>query len=292
MDRGTFAFEVSASGDLINSPGNVEKLRRLWLDRDMIKGGDLGPGEQGDFDVGAWHVGCHLVAAGGVRRTQDGRLLWLEISHDAPRDLYFASTTAEAGAGVRTSPIDSPEARELLRGSTLLGFIEGNSLGHVSARGAGDDASRFNGWLRQEYDRSVDSQEDGGKVWEHWCTLRDIRRTDPVGSSVLSAYVALVAELGDRFVPTVARGRRDYGHPKQLCALVRAGFTSQEASTWDTTPIAVPAEVEKLLLEARPGDALAAARKLSWDNPPCYYMFKRRIDRWSSAAAVTRDLRV
>jgi hypothetical protein len=125
MNRGTFSFDVTDKGDLIDGAANVDALRRLWLDRTMIDGSDLGPGNSGDFDFGAWHVGCHIVAAGGVRRASNGQLLWLAISHATQRDDYFASVTSETSSGTRTYQIASPEGRALLIGSTLLGFVEG-----------------------------------------------------------------------------------------------------------------------------------------------------------------------
>lgn len=291
MTRGTFEFEVTASGDLVDSLENVERLRRLWLDRAMINGDDLGPGDEGDFDDGAWHVACHLVGAGGVRRSREGRLLWLEISHDPTRDEYFGSVSEGADQGVRTHRLDSPRARHLIDGSELLGFVEGNSIGRISARDAQDPRDRFNGWTRQQFNQPIDSDQDGGKVWEHWCTVRNIRSSHRIGSSVLRAFVSLVSALGDRFVPTVTRGRRDYGHPKQLCAMVRAGLTSEASATWSTAPDAIPAAVEPELLQATPADALAAASRLSWNTPPRYYMFGRRIGSWSDSASVREDLR-
>jgi hypothetical protein len=289
MKRGAFGFEVTATGDLLDVPANFEALRRLWLDRDLINGEDLGPGNDGDFDVGAWHVGCHLVAAGGVRRSASGQLLYLELSYDRAKDEYFASVTADGSGPIRTHRVDSADGQGLLRGSALVGFIEGNSLGRISARGTIDTPNRFNGWRRQSFDRSASETADGGKVWEHWCTLRDIRSSASVGSSVLKAYIGLCAALGDLFVPTVARGRRDYGHPQQLCAMVRAGLTSESSATWAGTPTAIPPAAEALLLEARPGDSIVAARLLTWSNSPCYHMFRRRIGHWSPADAVTRD---
>ena len=291
MKRGTFEFEVTAGGDLVDGTDNAERLRRLWLDRSMIDGVNLGPGDAGDFDHGAWHVACHVVAAGGVRRAADGRLLWLELSHDAATDTYYASVTAKNGAAAKTVRIDSNEGRQLLAGSELLGFVEGNSVGRISARGARDPGDRFNGWTRQEFNKPVGSDEDGGKVWEHWCTVRDIRPSHRIGSSVIKAYVTLVAALGDRFVPAVTRGRRDYGHPTQLCAMVRAGLTSEASALWDVTPDRISDAAERKLLEATPADALAAAETLTWSNPPRYYMFARRIGSWSPAAKVKQDLR-
>ncbi len=290
MTRGLYQFDVTAAGDLVDNTANVERLRRVWLDRTLIKGEDLGPGDEGDFDHGAWHVACHLVGAGGVRRTADGRLLWLEISHDPAADAYFASVTVAAG-NAKTHHLDSDEGRALVAGSTLLGFVEGNSVGRISARNAQDPRDRFNGWTRQQFNQPAGSDNDGGKVWEHWCTVRDIRPSHRIGSSVLKAYVSLAAALGDRFVPAVTRGRRSYGHPKQLCAMVRAGLTSEASALWDVSPDRIPDGAERKLLEATPADALAAAAALTWTNQPRYYMFARRIGSWSAAAKVREDLR-
>jgi len=291
MARGTFGFETGPDGALANTEANVDALRQVWLDRSMIAGAALGPGNRGDFDHGAWHVGCHVVAGTGVRRTPDGRLLWIEISWDPNRDEYFPSLTASGTAAPRTVALESADGRQLITGSTILGFVEGNSLGRISARGAQDPPERFNRWQRQAFDKPVDSEQDGGRVWEHWCTLRDIRHTQPIAASVLRAYVALMAVLGDRFIATVARGRRQYGHPTQLCAMVRAGLTTQDAATWDTTPVAIPSALEPLLLEARPGDALAACERFQWGGEPTYHMFQRRVRYWSPAGAVQGDLR-
>src|SRR5262245_20535044 len=122
--RGTFEFEVTDAGNLLNSAFNVETLRRMWLDPALVATEDLGPGDRGDFDGGAWHVACHLAGAGGAMRAKDGRLLWLEISHDPARDDYFASVTAKTGAAAKTLRIDSAEGRLVLRDAKLLGFVE------------------------------------------------------------------------------------------------------------------------------------------------------------------------
>ncbi|HWY53321.1 MAG TPA: hypothetical protein VNZ03_02595 [Terriglobales bacterium] len=290
MKRGKFQFEVTVGGDLASSQENVETLRQLWLDRELLSPSNLGPGNEGDFDNGAWHVSCHLCGAGGVMRDTTGGLLWLEISHYPEPDEYYASVTREKSGRAETVPIDSEAGREALQGAVLLGYVEGNSTGHTSARNMQDPVTLFNRWRRQSFDQPIESSRNGGKVWEHWCTLRDIRPPARIGISVLKAYLALCSALGDRFAPTVARGRRDYSHPKQLVALVRSGFTTEQSACWNTTPHAISPEAERLFLEAEPAKSLAAAKLLAWSDPPKYFMFKRRIEHWSSAQKVSQDL--
>ena len=182
--------------------------------------------------------------------------------HDPARDEYYGSVTVDEGAGAVTHRLDSAEGRALVSGSELLGFVEGNSVGRISARGVTDPPDRFNTWRRQTFNRPVTSTRDGGKVWEHWCTVRDIRPSHRIGSSVLRAYVSLVSALGGRFVPCVTRGRRSYGHPVQLCAMVKSGLTSEASATWDVKPSKIPAPAERKFLEATPRDCLAGAATL------------------------------
>ena len=291
MPRGTFGFDVSQADELLNTPNNVEALRRLWLDRTLVRGGDIGPGNPGDFDDGAWHSSCHLLAGGGVRRRPDGSLLWLEISHDPSDDHYFASVTARASAP-QTVKLDTPAGRALLEQSQLLGFVEGNSKGRISAHGVTDPRDRFNRWRRQDFDRPVDNGgRDGGKVWEHWCTTRNIRPGNRYGTAVLEAYVSLTAALSDVFAAVVARGRRVYGHPVQLAAMVKAGFVAEKSALADINPLGMSPEVEALFNRAEPAAALEAASKLEWGTEPRYYMFARRIGSWSKTADVRSDLR-
>jgi hypothetical protein len=292
MLRGAFQFEVTDEGDLMNTARNVETLRRLWLHHTLVQGEDLGPGDRGDFAVGAWHVSCHLAGAGGARQAADGSRMWLEISHDGATDEYYASATVKSAGTIRTERLDSADARTLLRGSALLGFVEGTSTGRISARGVEDPPDRFNLWRRQDFDQPVDDAEsDGGRVWEHWCTLRDIRPPHRIGTSVLTAYVALTAALGDQFVPTVARGRREYGHPVQLAAMVWAGLTSERSVLWEGQPTAIPADVERLLLRGERASALEAIERLDWSSPPRYYMFQRRIQQWNPVGDVKKALK-
>ena len=292
MPRGAFQFEITPDGDLLNSAANVEILRNLFLHPSLVFGDDLGPGNRGDFDRGAWHVACHIAGAGGVRRHRDGRLMWLEISHRSRTDDYAATVTVRGHAGVETLGVDTADGRAVLAGSTLAGFVEGTSVGRISARDVIDPPDRFNTWRRQDFDQSVGSAEDGGKVWEHWCTLRDIRASHRIGTSMLSAFVSLAAALGDRFIPTVARGRRDYGHPVQVAAAVHAGLTGKPSALWETTPIAIPATAVAALQESEPRRSLEAIESFPWAAAPeqRYFMFERKIAGWSTAKQVAADL--
>jgi hypothetical protein len=289
--RGSLQFLTGDGNALLNHAINVNLLRSLWLNRKLVNGDDIGPGDPGDFDNGAWHSSCHMIGAGGVRRAADGRLIWLEVSHDRARDDYFASATLRESAGFQTVPLDSADGRTLLEGSTILGFVEGNSAGRTSARGVYDPPDRFNLWRRQDFDQPITSPLEGGKVWEHWCTTRDLRPAHRLGTSVLTAYVSLVAALGDLFPVAVARGRRDYGHPVQLCGLVHAGFVAEASAVWESEPLPLPAFAERLMLEAEPAKSLIAVEQLDWSKPPRYHMFARKIKSWSSAKDVKADLK-
>lgn len=290
MGRGALGFDVSDIGDPLNTASNVERLRSLWLDRTHVRGDDLGPGDFGDFDWGAWHVACHVLGGCGVRQRPEGGLLWLEISHSGRADEYFASVTVAEGRDTRTAPIDSAEGRLLLRGSKLLGFVEGTSRGRTSARSVNDPPDLFNLWRRQDFDQPLGSTEDGGRVWEHWCTLRDIRTTHKIGTSVLTAFIALSAALGDLFIPTIARGRREYGHPLQLRAMVDAGLMARGSALWKGMPTAIPKNCELVFEDADPVTSLRAATTFDWSDGPRYYMFQRKIAAWSKVADVERDL--
>ncbi len=289
--RGSLQFQVTSDGDLLNSAVNVNLLRQLWTGRNLIQKDDLGPGDPGDFDHGAWHSSCHLLGAGGACRLKDGRLLWLEVSHAHTRDEYTATITVREKNSVKTILLDSAEGRNLVDDSTGIGFIEGNSTGRTSARGVFDSPTKFNLWRRQDFDQPLTSTVEGGKVWEHWCTLRDLRPACDVATTVMSAYISLVAALGDKFAPMVLRGRRDYGHPKQLCAMVKAGFIAEISATTELTPTAIPAAMESHFLEGNPEHAFAAVEKLDWSNPLRYYMFARKIASWSTAKNVEEDLK-
>jgi hypothetical protein len=287
--RGSYNFETDGSGRLVDNPDNAEKVRKLFRDGTIING-NWGPGNYGDFDNGSWHILCHLAGGSGVLNTRSGRA-WCGITHVPANDTYAATITYRRNGNVMTVPLGEGEGATLANGAECLGFIEGSSVGHISNRNANDPPTAFNRWPRQSFDMDVSSDQDGGTVWEHWCTTRDIRPSSAIGSSVIKAYTSLISRLGGRFIAAVARGRREHNHPRQLVALVQAGLLTRDEATWDTTPEAIPRGAQDLLYEARPADALAAADALPFrEGDQKYFMFQRRIRRWSRAEDVKRDL--
>lgn len=288
--RGTYQFDVYDNGNIINNEANLDRLCKLFRDGEII-GGKWGPGRPGDFDNGSWHILCHLAAGSGVY-INGNNYLWVSITHAGDKDEYSATVSTKNGDSIRRVPLNSAEGYDLIASSKILGYIEGSSQGHILARNIQDPPTAFNSWPRQYFDRDVDSPNNGGTVWELWCPTRDIRKSCAVGYSVLSAYLALVSTLGGKFVAAVARGRRSHEHPRQLCALVKAGFISHEEALWDTMPKPITPDAERFFKEAKPEFSLQALEKIQWDTSGelYYYMFKRKIDSWSKARDVKDDL--
>lgn len=285
----SYRFEIGENGRLVDCAANLELLRKLFRDGDIIDG-NWGPGDPGDFDYGSWHILCHLAGGSGVLKLPQG-LAWCGITHASKGDYYEATVTFKRGGSLVTLPLGSAEGAAVVGAAECLGFIEGSSLGHISCRNFNDPPTAFNNWPRQRFDQPVDSEEDGGVVWEQWSTTRDLRESSRIGSSVLQAYLTLVSLLGGRFVAAVARGRREHEHPVQLVALVKAGLLAAEEATWDITPLAIPLDAQRLLYEATVGDSLRAAELLFREaGPQRYFMFSRRIDRWSPTSEVKKDL--
>jgi len=287
--RGSYQFDVDGRGMIVDDAANLEKLRRLFRDGAIINGA-WGPGAYGDFDNGSWHILCHLAGGSGVLQSAAGRA-WCGITHVHATDTYQATITVRRNGSAVTLSLGDGEGATLAGASTCLGFIEGSSAGHIAARDVRDAPDAFNNWPRQSFDMDVSSAEDGGTVWEQWCTTRDIRASSAIGTSVLAAYLTLVSRLGGRFVGAVARGRREHNHPLQLVALVKAGLLTADEATWDVMPKPIPQPAQNLLYEARPADALTAAESLPFTaGAQEYFMFQRRIRRWSKTADVRRDL--
>ena len=290
--RGSYLFEIDDTGRLVDNVRNLGKLRALFHDSALIDCG-WGPGNEGDFDSGSWHILCHLAAGSGVLQTSSGGRAWCSITHVRASDTYDATVTHRQAGAVHTWPLAGPDSRSLLIGATCLGYVEGSSQGHITARGVNDPPDAFNGWPRQQFDQDVTSNADGGTVWEHWSTTRDIRPSSAIGTSALQAYLTLVSVLGGRYVAAVARGRREHEHPRQLVGLVKSGLLTAGEATWGIRPDPIDAAAEVLLYEAHPPEALRAAEALPFSTDrQRYFMFQRRIDRWSPANAVRQDLRI
>lgn len=287
--RGTYRFETDDNNALVDNGANLDKLRTLFRDGAIINE-HWGPGNDGDFDNGSWHILCHLTGGSGVLSTESGRA-WCGITHLPAADSYQASFVYRRNGRAVTVPLSSEEGITVSNGAATLGYIEGSSLGHIAARGVNDLPEAFNGWPRQMFDQDPTSDVDGGTVWEQWCTTRDIRPSSAIGSAVLQAYLTLVSRLGGRYVAAVARGRRDHDHPIQLVSLVKAGLLTNDDAMWSVSPEPIPLAAQRLLYEARPADSLHATELLPFSSDvKKYFMFQRRIDRWSKADEVRRDL--
>src|SRR5262245_26462928 len=134
--RGSYNFETDNNGVLVDNPGNVEKLRKLFRDGTIING-NWGPGNDGDFDNGSWHILCHLAGGSGVLNTRSGRA-WCGITHVPANDSYQATMTYKKNGAVMTVPLGEGEGVALATGAEILGYIEGSSVGHIAARNAND----------------------------------------------------------------------------------------------------------------------------------------------------------
>ena len=293
MLRGSYGFDIQSSGNLVDNPYNLERARALFRDGEIISQ-KWGPGDPGDFDNGGWHSLCHLAGASAVFKSPL-KYFWVGLTHIESIDRYKA-TVSYLGASGEAGMMDlaSDAGRSLLANSVLRGYVEGTSEGHISARSVIDPPERFNGWKRQDFNRPAQGDKnEGGTVWEHWCTTCDLRPTNAIGESVLRAYLTLVSFLGGEFVALVIRGRRNYNHPDQLCALVEAGFVAREEALRDLRPFEIPRSAEDLFKEARPADSLKAVEKLAWPAFPAhgYFMFKRAIQQFSGRSAVEADFR-
>jgi hypothetical protein len=290
--RGSFQFEINQNGTVINNDSNFEKLRKLFLDRTLINGDSLGPGDEGDFDNGGWHVLCHLAAGCAVFKINN-LFLWMEISHIPAIDVYEPTITIETEKkDVFTFSLNSQEGILFLEKAKLIGFVEGSSLGHISAKDVKDNEIIFNKWKRQDFNMPADSKEDGGRVWEHWCTVRDLRPTATIGLSVLKSYLTILSICSGKYVSIITRGRRQYYHPEQLMALVKSGLISKEDALIDVKPKQISKDNEKIIYLSDPKKCLTAVKSMKWDEDKLsYHMFERRIKEWSKTEQVLEDLR-
>lgn len=281
--RGIAGFEIDSNEHVINNENNLERLRAIFLDRKIITGELLGPGDPGDFDFGGWHVLCHLVSGCAVFKNSNS-IIWVEISHVPVIDSYTSTITVDSDKeSVTTYPLLSIEGQSIIQNAKLIGFVEGSSLGHISARDVHDAEGKFNTCTRQEFDMDEKSYKDGGRVWEHWATTRNITSDSAIGTSVLRAYLSMVSLCGGSFIAVVARGRIDYSHPAQLNALVQYGLLTKENILIDILPKPLPKDIEEIIYTSDPKKCVKAIKELPWDNNKItYFMFERRINKWNS----------
>jgi hypothetical protein len=222
--RGEYGFAINSHGHLLDSEDNFQKAQRMFLDWKIING-QGGPGTNSN-DKGSWHVLCHLAGAAALYQSSEKLPGWAGITYDEASNSYVATFSYYYKEKVRTALLDSEEARHVITGYEPRGYVEGASRGHILNRKANDPGDPQKDDRRQDYNQPVDSTKDGGPVWEHWTTTRDILTSDSLGTGLLRSYLRLVALLGGRYCGTVARGRfeREYCHIIHLCSLVHAGL--------------------------------------------------------------------
>ena len=283
--RGSYKFSVGPSGRVEYTPANRDRLTRLLLDWQIIDGCG-GPGTAPD-DHGAWHVFCHLAAAGAVHQFSDGTAGWTGITYDAGRGRYAATTTIRENEKIRSLPLEVSRVADRVRRAHLVAFVEGASRGHILHRFAVDPGDPETDDRRQDYNQTFDSSEDGGPVWEHWTVSRDIVTNGSPGASLVDAFLLLCSMLGGRFVATIARGRSEaeYGHLRQLCAMIEAGLVSRDDALLDVIPEAIPPKIETRLHEATPAAFLEAANEIAQrTRSESYYMFSRKRESFAPAS--------
>jgi len=287
--RGEYGFTIDSQEHLLCNEDNYQKAQRMFLDWNIING-QGGPGTDPN-DKGSWHILCHLAGASALFESPKKLPGWVGITYNEVGNSYAATFSYYQGEKVRIAALDSDEARKAMASYVLRGYIEGASRGHILNRKANDPGDSTKVDRRQDYDQQVDSTKDGGPVWEHWTTTRDILTVDSLGTSLLMSYLRLVALLGGRYCGTVARGRfdREYCHVIQLCSLVEAGFIAPQDALWEVEPVTIPQEVQVVFHEANPEAFLQGATMLldiakAQEN---YYMYERRIDNFVAASSLT-----
>ncbi len=266
-----------------------EKFRKLLLDWRAIEG-DGGPGTQRDRR-GAWHLFCHLAAAGALFRITSGGSAWVGVLFNRDTNRYFAAVCTDINGRQSVLRLQSLAARELLASGQCCAYLEGASRGHILDRSANDAGDPNTDDRRQDYDQRIDSSKDGGPVWEMWTVSRDIRPISPLGTSVVQAYGELLEVLGGKFAAIVARGRMEpeYGHMRQMCAMIDAGFITKNDALSDIDAIAIPHHVEQRLMNATPQAFATSARLLlRKQRPLCYFMYGRKLSSFAPASLLRR----
>lgn len=276
-----YSFQRDSQGRLIENDHNLHEMQRLFLDWDIIK--DNGGEGTRRGDGGAWHGACHLVAAGILGVHKNSGLVWFEVGWDQRRECYEAQVVLEGETGMRIKNITG-HGKSWAEEVRIVAYVEGNSCGAISDKNAADLGNSEIDDRRQDYNRNpTDFERQGGKVWEHWCTTRDIRSSDALGKQVLRAYLTLLTIGGTEFAATVLRGRPYCGHPTQLKACIEAGLVSEEDASWPGIPEPIPTSAQLLFYHSDPFQSLAACRQLPLgENSRNYFMFQRCLHQWQA----------
>jgi hypothetical protein len=277
----SYRFQRDPRGRLLETEDNLEEMRNLFLDWDVI-GGDGGEGTKAG-DGGAWHGVCHLVAAGVLGVQKNAGLAWFEVGWDQKLGRYGALVVRQDGSGVQIENITG-QGKAWADKVRIVAYVEGNSCGAISNKDAVDPGNSDEHDRRQDYNRfPLDFESEGGKVWEHWCTTRDIRSSGGTGEQVLRAYLTLLAVGGTEFVATVLRGRPYCGHPAQLKACIESGLVTAENASWSGTPEPIPMSAQVLFQYSDPLLSFSACRRLLLaDSGRQYFMFQRCIHLWQA----------
>lgn len=278
-----YDFQRDGAGRLVENDHNLMQLRHLLCDWDII-GGDGGEGTARD-DGGTWHGACHLLAAGIIAEHADKGMAWFEIAWDKRSSSYLPVAVLRRGNSIEVHNVIG-QAAEWAKATRTLAYVEGNSCGEISNKCATDPGNSDHVDRRQDYHRfPLDFTGEGGKVWEHWCTTRNIREDTAPGVQAIRAYLTLLCIGGTAFAAMVLRGRPFYGHPAQLAACLRAGLVTEGDASWSGAPEPIPADAQLLFHYSDPVLSHAACTRLplSREVEPQYFMFQRGINLWQPA---------
>lgn len=274
-----YNFQRDAQGRLLETGKNLQEMQKLFLDWDIIEG-DGGEGTK-PGDGGAWHGVCHLVAAGAVGLQKSGDLVWFEVGWNQDKSQYRTLAVRQDDQSFHIEDITGCGASWADR-VRIVAYVEGNSCGAISHKEAKDRGNSDRDDRRQDYNRyPLDFESNGGKVWEHWCTTRDIKSVKGLGCQVLRAYLTLLAVAGAELAATALRGRPYCGHPKQLKACVKAGLATERDASWLGLPEPMPVNAQILFQYSDPLTSLAACQRLpTAKGKKKYFMFQRCIHLW------------
>lgn len=267
-------------------------LRNLLLNWHAIDN-DGGPGTTNNRR-GSWHLFCHLAAAAALYRLPNRCAAWVGILYDKRKRKYVACVCRGNSTGVSVQTLKSKSGRDLIARGVWAGYLEGASRGHILDRSAVDIGDPEKDDRRQDYDQNGNSPMDGGPVWEMWTISRDIRARNRLGTSLVEAYCDLLAALGGGFAAVVERGRTEpeYGHLRQMCAMIDEGFITPAEALMDIEAIEIPTAVERLLMQATPkAFALAADALAHTQSRPCYFMYERKLSSFAKASLLRRLVR-